>query len=79
MGEPRANPPSVAVVTAREGRELEVRKDVARVMMPMLPSGVTMTLAVDVAAVGIALTEAGVRVAAATFSAAHCKVNVSVN
>lgn len=47
------------------------------VMMPMLPYGVSATLVVDVAAVSVALTEAGVNVAAVTVCAAHCKVNVS--
>lgn len=46
-------------------------------MMPMLPYGVSATLVVDVAAVSVALTEAGVNVAAVTVYAAHCKVNVS--
>lgn len=46
-------------------------------LMPMLPNGVSATLAVDVAGISVALTEAGVNVAAVTVSAAHCKVNVS--
>ena len=45
--------------------------------LPVLAQGVSATLAVDVAAVSVALTEAGRHVAAVTACAAHCKVNVS--
>lgn len=50
---------------------------VAVPMIPMLLSGVTVTLAVDVAAVSVALTEAGAGVAAVTLTAAHSTVIVS--
>ncbi|CAN0422224.1 unnamed protein product, partial [Ectocarpus fasciculatus] len=43
--------------------------------MPMLPPGLSVSIVVDLAAVSIALTEAGVNVAAVALSAAHCKVN----
>lgn len=45
--------------------------------MPMLPYGVSATLVVDMTAISVALTEAGVNVAAVAVCAAHCKVNVS--
>ncbi|CAN0410490.1 unnamed protein product [Ectocarpus sp. 12 AP-2014] len=46
--------------------------------MPMLPPGLTVSIVVDLAAVSVALTEAGVNVAAVALSAAHCKVNVGL-
>lgn len=55
------------------------KKDGAVAMMPMMPRGVAVTLAVDVAAVGVILTESGARVAAVTVSTANCKVNVSIS
>ncbi|CAN0541160.1 unnamed protein product, partial [Ectocarpus sp. 12 AP-2014] len=45
------------------------------VSMPMLPPGLSVSIVVDLAAVSVALTEAGVNVAAVALSAAHCKVN----
>lgn len=45
--------------------------------MPMLPCGVSLTLAVDFAAMSVVLTNARRNVIAVTFGAAHCKVNVS--
>lgn len=45
--------------------------------MPMLPCGVSVTLAVDFAAMSVVLTNARRNVIAVTFGAAHCKVNVS--
>lgn len=45
--------------------------------MPMLPCGVSVTLAVDFAAMSVVLTNARTNVIAVTFGAAHCKVNVS--
>lgn len=45
--------------------------------MPMLPTGVTVALAIDVTAVCVILTDAGGYLAAATLSTAHCKINVS--
>lgn len=57
--------------------EVETKSGAGAAMMPMMPSGVTVTLSVDVAAVGVVLTESGARVAAVTVSAANCKVNVS--
>lgn len=54
------------------------KNDGAVTMMAMMPSGVAVTLAVDVAAIGVILTESGARVAAVTISTANCKVNVSI-
>lgn len=59
--------------------EAEAKSSAGAMMIPMMPSGVTVTLSVDVAAVGVVLTESGARVAAVTISAATCKVNVSTH
>lgn len=48
-------------------------------MMPMMPEGMAATVTVDLAAISIALTEAGKGLVAVTLSAAHCKVNVSAS
>lgn len=45
--------------------------------VPVLSQGVSVTIAVDVSALSVALKEAGHNVAAVTACAAHCKVNVS--
>ncbi|CAM9335880.1 unnamed protein product, partial [Laminaria digitata] len=47
--------------------------------MPMLPCGVSVTLAVDFAAMSVVLTNARRNVIAVTFGAAHCKVNAEEN
>lgn len=45
--------------------------------VPVLSQGVSVTVAVDVSALSVALREGGHNVAAVTACAAHCKVNVS--
>ena len=45
--------------------------------VPVLSQGVSVTIAVDVLALSVALREAGHNVVAVTACAAHCKVNVS--